>query len=188
MLAEELCRVAFLSPHAHTILRHESYRRDLASRALPDSNSATFPSPRPPLHEVLVQVEAVGVNFADVLGALGRYPAGPNPPYVMGREFAGITEEGQPRDGLRAAGRLRRIRGRGRGLLLAAARRLVVFPVRRLPGQLPHRLAALLEGGTAGRIHRARRRPPESPSPRAHPRRRRRRGHGRRATRPHPGL
>jgi len=53
------------------------------------------PVPTPTAHELLVQVEAVGINFADVLGALGRYPAGPTPPYIMGREFAGVTEEGQ---------------------------------------------------------------------------------------------
>jgi len=53
------------------------------------------PVPTPAVHEVLVQVEAVGINFADVLGALGRYPAGPTPPYIMGREFAGITEDGR---------------------------------------------------------------------------------------------
>ena len=53
------------------------------------------PVPTPAAHEVLVQVEAVGVNFADVLGAIGRYPAGPTPPYVMGREFAGTTEDGR---------------------------------------------------------------------------------------------
>jgi len=53
------------------------------------------PVPTPTAREILVQVEAVGVNFADVLGALGRYPAGPMPPYVMGREFAGIAEDGR---------------------------------------------------------------------------------------------
>ena len=53
------------------------------------------PVPTPTNHEVLVQVEAVGVNFADVLGALGRYPSGPTPPYIMGREFAGVTEDGR---------------------------------------------------------------------------------------------
>jgi NADPH2:quinone reductase len=53
------------------------------------------PVPTPSIHEALVQVEAVGINFADVLGAFGRYPAGPTPPYIMGREFAGITEEGR---------------------------------------------------------------------------------------------
>jgi NADPH2:quinone reductase len=51
--------------------------------------------PTPSQHEILVQVEAVGINFADVLGALGRYPAGPTPPYIMGREFAGVTEDGR---------------------------------------------------------------------------------------------
>jgi NADPH2:quinone reductase len=53
------------------------------------------PVPTPAAHEILVQVEAVGINFADVLGALGRYPAGPTPPYIMGREFAGVTEDGR---------------------------------------------------------------------------------------------
>ena len=53
------------------------------------------PVPTPAAHEVLVQVEAVGINFADVLGSLGRYPSGPTPPYIMGREFAGVTEDGR---------------------------------------------------------------------------------------------
>lgn len=51
--------------------------------------------PSPGAHEILVQVEAVGVNFADVLGAMGRYPGGPRPPYIMGREFAGVAEDGR---------------------------------------------------------------------------------------------
>ncbi|HWR35789.1 MAG TPA: NADPH:quinone oxidoreductase family protein [Clostridia bacterium] len=42
--------------------------------------------------EVLVRVEAVGVNFADVLGVKGKYPGGPQPPYVPGREFSGVVE------------------------------------------------------------------------------------------------
>jgi NADPH:quinone reductase len=53
------------------------------------------PVPTPAAHEILVQVEAVGINFADVLGALGRYPAGPTAPYIMGREFAGVAEDGR---------------------------------------------------------------------------------------------
>jgi NADPH2:quinone reductase len=53
------------------------------------------PVPTPGTREILVQVEAVGINFADVLGALGRYPAGPTPPYIMGREFAGVAEDGR---------------------------------------------------------------------------------------------
>ena len=53
------------------------------------------PLPVPSNREVLVQVEAIGINFADVLGSLGRYPAGPKPPYIMGREFAGVAEDGR---------------------------------------------------------------------------------------------
>lgn len=45
--------------------------------------------------EVLVDVAAVGVNFADVLGAMGKYPGGPEVPYVCGREFAGVTASGE---------------------------------------------------------------------------------------------
>jgi NADPH:quinone reductase len=47
------------------------------------------PAPEVKVGEVLVDVAAVGVNFADVLGAMGKYPGGPEPPYVCGREFAG---------------------------------------------------------------------------------------------------
>jgi NADPH:quinone reductase len=40
-------------------------------------------------NEVLVEVEAVGVNFADTVQTQGMYPSGPRPPYVPGLEFAG---------------------------------------------------------------------------------------------------
>ncbi|HEX8925746.1 MAG TPA: NADPH:quinone oxidoreductase family protein, partial [Terriglobales bacterium] len=54
------------------------------------------PQPRQNSSDVIVNVEAVGVNFADALGAQGRYPGGPKPPYVAGREFAGtIAETGE---------------------------------------------------------------------------------------------
>lgn len=49
------------------------------------------PEPVPAALQVLVDVEAVGVNFADVVGARGRYPGGPQPPYIAGREFAGTV-------------------------------------------------------------------------------------------------
>jgi NADPH2:quinone reductase len=47
------------------------------------------PEPVPQKNEVVVNIEAVGVNFADALGAMGKYPGGPQPPYTVGREFAG---------------------------------------------------------------------------------------------------
>lgn len=40
-------------------------------------------------NEILVDVEAVGVNFADTVQTQGMYPSGPRPPYIPGLEFAG---------------------------------------------------------------------------------------------------
>jgi NADPH:quinone reductase len=40
--------------------------------------------------QVLVQVEAGGLNFADLLTASGGYAGTPKPPLIAGREFAGI--------------------------------------------------------------------------------------------------
>ena len=51
------------------------------------------PDPQPEAKEVLVKVEAAGVNFADVLTASGGYPGLPNPPIIAGREFAGYRED-----------------------------------------------------------------------------------------------
>jgi NADPH:quinone reductase len=50
------------------------------------------PEPVAAADQVLVKVEAVGVNFADIRSAMGRYPGGAMPPYIAGREFAGIVE------------------------------------------------------------------------------------------------
>ena len=48
--------------------------------------------PRPQAGEALVQVQAAGVNFADVMMAQGGYPGTPAPPVIAGREFAGVVE------------------------------------------------------------------------------------------------
>ncbi len=40
--------------------------------------------------QVLVKVEAGGLNFADVMTAHGGYPGTPKPPLIAGREFAGV--------------------------------------------------------------------------------------------------
>jgi len=42
--------------------------------------------------QTLVRVNAGGVNFADLMGMRGGYPGTPKPPYVVGREFAGVEE------------------------------------------------------------------------------------------------
>ncbi|MBI2682473.1 MAG: NADPH:quinone oxidoreductase family protein [Acidobacteriales bacterium] len=51
------------------------------------------PQPRAGRNEVLVDVEAVGVNFADTVQTQGMYPDGPRPPYIPGLEFAGRVHE-----------------------------------------------------------------------------------------------
>jgi len=42
--------------------------------------------------QVVVRVEAGGLNFADIMTAQGGYPSTPNPPLVAGREFSGVAE------------------------------------------------------------------------------------------------
>jgi len=51
------------------------------------------PDPQPAPGEVLVRVEAAGVNFADTMMTRGLYPGGPQPPFIPGLEFAGVVEE-----------------------------------------------------------------------------------------------
>jgi NADPH:quinone reductase len=51
------------------------------------------PDPQPRPGEVMVRVEAGGVNFADLLTAKGEYPGTPPPPLVAGREFCGHRED-----------------------------------------------------------------------------------------------
>ena len=58
------------------------------------------PDPVPGPNQEIVQVEAGGLNFADVMTLQGGYPGTPTPPLVAGREFCGIRE----RDGQRVMG------------------------------------------------------------------------------------
>jgi NADPH:quinone reductase-like Zn-dependent oxidoreductase len=50
------------------------------------------PDPRPGKGEVVVQVKAAGLNFADILARQGLYPDAPKKPCVMGYEVAGVGE------------------------------------------------------------------------------------------------
>lgn len=49
------------------------------------------PDPTSKSNQVLVRVEAAGVNFADISSSMGKYP-GVKVPYIAGREFAGTVE------------------------------------------------------------------------------------------------
>jgi NADPH:quinone reductase-like Zn-dependent oxidoreductase len=50
------------------------------------------PDPHAGKGEVVVQVKAAGLNFADILARQGLYPDGPKKPCVMGYEVAGVVE------------------------------------------------------------------------------------------------
>ncbi len=51
------------------------------------------PDPAPGPGEVLIEVAASGINFADVMARLGFYPDAPKPPCVVGYEVAGTILE-----------------------------------------------------------------------------------------------
>jgi NADPH2:quinone reductase len=52
----------------------------------------SVPEPKLESGQVLVRVDAGGLNFADIMTAHGGYPGTPQPPFVAGREFAGVEE------------------------------------------------------------------------------------------------
>ena len=50
-----------------------------------------IPGPEPKENQLLVNVKACGINFADILMANGTYAGGPKPPFTAGREFSGCV-------------------------------------------------------------------------------------------------
>lgn len=54
--------------------------------------------PQPGPGQLLVKVEAAGVNYADVMMRSGTYPGGPAAPFIPGLEVAGVIAAG-PRKG-----------------------------------------------------------------------------------------
>ncbi|HWZ83483.1 MAG TPA: NADPH:quinone oxidoreductase family protein [Terriglobales bacterium] len=51
-----------------------------------------IPDPQPGPEQVVVNVEAGGLNFADLMTTQGGYAGTPKPPLVAGREFAGVED------------------------------------------------------------------------------------------------
>jgi NADPH:quinone reductase-like Zn-dependent oxidoreductase len=51
-----------------------------------------WPDPSAGAGEVLIDVRAAGLNFADVMARAGLYPDAPKPPCVMGYEVAGLVD------------------------------------------------------------------------------------------------
>ncbi len=55
------------------------------------------PVPTPATGDVLVRIEACGLNFADLLMATGKYQDTPPPPFTLGLELAGVIEAVGPK-------------------------------------------------------------------------------------------
>ena len=54
------------------------------------------PDPTPSAGEVLIDVRAAGINFADLMARIGLYPDAPKPPCVVGYEVSGtVTSLGE---------------------------------------------------------------------------------------------
>ncbi len=47
----------------------------------------------PEAGQVLLDVRAAGINFADIMQRRGEYPGGPRPPFTPGMEAAGVVSE-----------------------------------------------------------------------------------------------
>jgi NADPH2:quinone reductase len=54
-----------------------------------------MPEPNPGRGEELIRVHSGGLNFADTMSTMGRYPGLPQPPVVAGREFCGARVNGE---------------------------------------------------------------------------------------------
>jgi NADPH2:quinone reductase len=55
---------------------------------------AEVPEPVAGPNDAIVEIHAVGLNPADEHTILGRYPGGPKPPFIVGRDAAGIVVGG----------------------------------------------------------------------------------------------
>lgn len=95
-----------------------------------------LPVPSPKAGEVLLRVEAVGLNFADILTVRGEYLTRTRLPLVPGMEFAGTVEAlGEGVTGLRLGQRVAALGGSGGLAQFATVNASAVLPV-------PERLSA----------------------------------------------
>ncbi len=73
-----------------------------------------LPVPQPAAGEVRLKVEAVGINFADVLATAGQYLTRTRVPYTPGMEFAGTVDAlGEGVTGVMVGQRVASLGGRG---------------------------------------------------------------------------
>lgn len=89
-----------------------------------------MPSPQAGPGEVLIEVKAAGMNFADSLMVAGKYQVKPEPPFVPGLELAGVVAGlGAGADGFAIGQRVMAVVDHGAFAPFAIARRADVFPI-----------------------------------------------------------
>lgn len=97
----------------------------------PESHSiGELPMPEPKAHEVLIKVEAAGVNFPDLLIIQGQYQFQPPMPFSPGSEVAGVvTAVGENVKTIKAGQRVMALTGFGAFAEYAVAAEFNTFPI-----------------------------------------------------------
>ncbi|SDQ38774.1 quinone oxidoreductase family protein [Natronobacterium texcoconense] len=85
--------------------------------------------PEPDAGEVRIDVEAAGINFADVMQRRGHYPGGPDAPYVPGMEAAGTIDATGDGVGLDEGDRVVAMLNTGGYAEYATANAQMLFPI-----------------------------------------------------------
>lgn len=78
--------------------------------------------------QVLLEVRAAGINFADIMQRRGQYPGGPQPPFTPGMEVAGVVSEAPGTD-LEEGDRVVGLIGQGGYAEYAIADPQALFPI-----------------------------------------------------------
>ncbi|WP_394739176.1 quinone oxidoreductase family protein [Natronococcus roseus] len=85
--------------------------------------------PEPDAGEVRIEVEAAGINFADVMQRRGVYPGGPEAPYIPGMEAAGTVDATAEDVDLDEGDRVVAMLDRGGYAEYATANAQMLFPI-----------------------------------------------------------
>jgi NADPH2:quinone reductase len=104
------------------LCRHHGDYRDLSLEELPD--------PEPGPDEVLIEVHASGVSFANILAIAGRHQNRAEPPFIPGTEAAGVVRAlGRGAEGMRTGQRVFAAMPNGAFASLAVARAALTIPI-----------------------------------------------------------
>lgn len=109
-----------------------------------------LPDPEPGPGTVLVDVEAVTVNFADTLMVKGQYQIRPDPPFAPGYELAGTVVVANDANGLSPGDRIAGFAFHG---ALAEKAVIEVGNAARLPDSIDSDVASTLPGGYGTAYH-----------------------------------